>query len=235
MRLLSLTSYAEETKQSKTTPTIRISEGETTARITSSHCEGPDSKLPQALRYDPELKEWLESNRLDFLHEPLRANGFDDFSLLLDTMRSEVSLTKELISPICEKVGHAARLLGLLELEARRSQMGSLPDTSVWCTNTTSVDTEQESLEEWLGRLGIAQLFSNFVKAGYDDLEHLTLLQKTKMKLTDDVLQQELGITMQGWRHRILMRLGKGTQAPTSPANLDADRSTASCRECKLM
>jgi hypothetical protein len=52
-------------------------------------------------------------------------------SLLLDTMRSEVSLTKELISPISEKVGHAARLLGLLEFEARRRKLASVPDTSV--------------------------------------------------------------------------------------------------------
>jgi hypothetical protein len=62
--------------QPKATPTLRISED--FARIMSSHCERPDSKPPQALSYDRELGEWLESNRLDSLYELLRANGFDE-------------------------------------------------------------------------------------------------------------------------------------------------------------
>jgi hypothetical protein len=92
-------------------------------------------------------------------------------------------------------------------------------------------------LEEWLHHLNIGSLYANFEETGYDDLEHLRLLQRTKMRLTDDVLVKELGITLVGWRHRILMKLWQDTEAPlkVTTALLEVDRSGTSCRECTLM
>jgi hypothetical protein len=213
----------------------RVSELDTTGRVNLSQWEDTDLRSQQDLRTDQHLYDFLERSRLEFLFDALRTNGFDDFALLLDTMRSEVPLTKEMILPFCDKVGHAARLLGLLELEAKGCRETYMPDTSLWCSGCPVVDTP--SLEEWLLHLNIGSLLVNFEESGYDDLEHLRLLQKTKMRLTDDVLDKELGITMIGWRHRILMKLWQDTEAPVkvTTALLEVDRKGTSCRDCSLM
>mmetsp|Transcript_8370 Transcript_8370/g.16608 ORF Transcript_8370/g.16608 Transcript_8370/m.16608 type:complete len:422 (-) Transcript_8370:1402-2667(-) len=239
MRLLSLSPDVEVKKPKITPYTSRISELETTARVNMSNFEETDTQLHQHLRYDRDLEEWLDRNRLGFLLEPLTQNGFDDFSLLIDTMRSEVPLTKDMIAPICMKVGHAARLLGLLELEARGDRETYLPDASLWCTNTTLIETDAASLEDWLYHLNVASLIVNFKESGYEDLEHLRLLQKTKMKITDEVLEQEIGIKMMGWRHRILMRLWQDTEAPVivrkHSSRMEDSKKQTSCKDCKLM
>lgn len=187
-------------------------------------------------RHDRDLEDWLQHNRLSFLHEPLRVNGFDDFNLLLDTMRSAVPLTKEMIAPFCGKPGYAARFLGLLELEARGGRDNYLQEGSFWCTGSTLAEHE-DTIEEWLHHLNIGDLLENFQTAGYDDLEHLKLLQKTKVKLTDEVLEHELGISVLGWRHRILMRLWQDTEVPLKiiGAKLEDSSKLAKCKDCVLM
>lgn len=234
--LLRLLSFSPdlEVKQPRSTYKSKVSDLETTARAS---CSAETLRVQQDPKNDRELREWLERNRLGFLFEPLRLNGFDNFGVLLDTMRSEVPLTKELLAPLNIKIGHTARVLGLLEIEARGDRETFTPERTIWCTNTTSIEPDPANLEEWLHHLNIGSLYANFRESGYDDLEHLRLLQRTRMKLTDESLDQEVGIKMLGWRHRVLMKLWQDTEVPVSmrSSRLEETRKAASCKDCRLM
>eukprot|EP00359_Climacostomum_virens_P002035 CAMPEP_0204900622 /NCGR_PEP_ID=MMETSP1397-20131031/2581_1 /ASSEMBLY_ACC=CAM_ASM_000891 /TAXON_ID=49980 /ORGANISM="Climacostomum Climacostomum virens, Strain Stock W-24" /LENGTH=409 /DNA_ID=CAMNT_0052068803 /DNA_START=171 /DNA_END=1400 /DNA_ORIENTATION=- len=190
-----------------------------------------------------DLLSWLNRNRLEEVYKVLVENGYDDLEMLQETQKSEVPLTKEMLRSIgIIKPGLAARLLGLLELENYIADPEDFRETDkLNCCGKPVVGSSARpppTLYEWLERMGLGHLQENFESAGYDDFEHLVLLNKTSQKITDEVLYRELGIKMMGHRHRILFKLMEDSRSSSLQSSfvsrVEAEQRCAPCKNCLL-
>jgi ankyrin repeat protein len=188
-----------------------------------------------------DLLSWLSTHRLEDLYRVLIDNGYDDLEMLQETQKSEVPLTKEMLRSIgVMKPGLAARLLGLLELETNTTIVLDIGETDrLNCCGRPTIATSSyayPSLLEWLERMSLGYLHEHFVSAGYDDFEHLILLNKTTQRLTDEVLYRELGIKMIGHRHRILFRLMEDSRTTSQQSSfvsrVETEQRCAPCKSC---
>lgn len=190
-----------------------------------------------------DLLSWLQRNRLEEVYRVLVENGYDDLEMLQETQRSEVPLTKELLRSIgVMKPGLAARLLGLLELETSSGDVEVFKETSrLTCCGKPMIGSSTRAtptMYEWLERMNLGHLHENFESAGYDDFEHLMLLNKTQHRLTDEGLYRELGIKMIGHRHRILFRLMEDSRSSSLQSSfisrVEAEQRCTPCKSCLL-
>lgn len=190
-----------------------------------------------------DLLDWLRRNRLEEAYKALVENGYDDLEMLQETQHSEVPLTKDMLRSIgILKPGLAARLLGLLELEAYAEMAEDFKEAEkINCCGKPLVGVSARTyptMYEWLERINLGHLYENFESTGYDDFEHLALLSKTQQKLTDEVLYREIGIRMVGHRHRILFRLMEDCRSSSLSSSfvsrVDAEQRCAPCKSCLL-
>lgn len=215
----------------------------------------PEKETPasRAFSFGSEFKrtplyDWLESYKLDGLFEILVQNGYEDFESLLDLMRSTNPLNTSMLAEIgINKPGHRVRLIALLEEELREPDVEpKRAETSPFtcCTRAISRSGNElsMSLDGWLQLLGLSMLTQKFHESGYDDLEQLIFLQKTRFALDDDRLT-EIGIDKVGHRHRILNKLqeeayfgaGGNSRMRKSVLSIDRDSKKVSCESCAVM
>lgn len=154
------------------------------------------------------LYTWLSNHRLEFLYEALTLSGIEDINTLLGSAQrvDEGQLQDAGIS----LPGHRRRLLAYLETELKRTKPQEEALVSLSCCSAQKTIREftiKPNLHEWLEKISLAQLITNFQESGYDDLEHLLFMMKTQYALNDFLLKSDLGIQKLGHRHRILAKL----------------------------
>jgi hypothetical protein len=192
------------------------------------------------------LYDWLVTCKLEVLFETLVHNGYEDFDSLLDLMESSNPLNTEMLLSIgVKKPGHRDRLIAYLEEELREPDVETKPAVSspfVCCTRTASRGGNElsMSLEVWMQRLGLDFLTETLQGAGYDDLEQILFLQKTRFAL-DDKRLCEIGIDKVGHRHRLLNKLqeevyfGGNSRTRRSELTIERESKRISCESCSVM
>ena len=197
---------------------------------------------------------WLESVRLEFLHGVLMLGGFDDIEQMVLQMRSNFGITEEMLESIgIDKPGHRKRLLAALDEEVRSAravrrhrQTQSNPLSCCYLVDQVpSGITSASDLKQWLENVKFPQYYSQFVKAGYDDLEHLLCLMNSKWPINEQVLQDELGIDNQVHRYKLIMKLRnesfgfeslkKNQHRLKGEVFFDRNKEVTACEMCNLM
>lgn len=200
-----------------------------------------------------QLLEWLMQYHLESLLEVLIDAGFDDVDLLVSQVDSAMPLTVENLQTIgVKKMGHCVRLLAAVEAEARnrgrpeiRPQQEPILSMFECCAKPISAPgfAVLPSLEDWLGRIGLKQLKANFESAGYDDLESVLGLMRTKYALTEEKLLKEMGVQPAATRQRLVARLREDgyrvdlytRQKQSGDIAMEKNEKIIACRTCALM
>ena len=222
--------------------------------IESEKNEGRHSKAFSFGGNASSLLLWLESVRLEFLHEVLMLGGFDDVEQMVLQMGRDLGITEEMLESIgIEKPGHRKGLLAALDEEVRSSRVGrrhrqtqSNPLKCCYLVDQVPAGISSASdLKQWLDIVRFPQYYSLFVKAGYEDLEHLLCLMNSKWPVNEQVLQNELGIDSQVHRYKLIAKLRtesfgfeslkKNQHRLKGEVFLDRSNESAACELCSLM
>ena len=200
-----------------------------------------------------QLLEWLIGYHLEGLLEVLIEAGFDDVDLLVAQVGSSVPLTLDNLQSIgITRPGHRARLLAAIESEARqrlKSDLKSPPSPIIGLFECCAKPTPAPgfavlpSFDDWLSRLGLKHLKSNFESAGYEDLESLLSLMRTRYALTEDTLLQEIAVQPAAARLRVLQKLREDSgrvdlynrQQKTVEIEMERGEKTVACKTCSVM
>lgn len=191
-----------------------------------------------------QLVMWLEGYKLESIGNILAEAGLDDLENLVNQVQSQIPLTTRQLQAIgITKIGHCVRLLAAIESECRpirRSMPGHMP---VFECCQQPVPTPGYSmlpgLGEWLKQLGLERLLPVFEAAGYDHLESILGLSRTKYALTDKDLH-EIGITSITDRKRLLRRIREDscrTDMFQGKHEVDMEQveRLVACRSCEVM
>jgi len=203
------------------------------------------------------LYMWLSNAKLDFLFESLVDQGFDDVEALVAQIQAEGVTLDTLEKVGIKKIGHRVRLLACLEEEVNDRRRASAPVAEAkprpgpfeLCRapeSSAPAYTALPTLVQWLDALKLKYLHANFVTAGYEDLEHLLALMHTRFAVTDEVLEQQLGISKLGYRHRLLLKLQEdaprvismraASSLPEEPdPMMERETKAVACEMCRLM
>ena len=163
------------------------------------------------------LISWLESVKLEFLYEYLMNAGYDDVDQMASQMTSGMPITEESLTKIgIKKIGHRRRLLGALDEESRpikssrRTYRGQQNNPLKCCMVAIPTNTgffSVPDLDKWLNLMNLGYALPLFIDSGYDDLEHMLAMMNTRWEITDKILSQDIGITKQGHRYKVLAKL----------------------------
>lgn len=200
-----------------------------------------------------QLLEWLIGFRLEGLLEVLIEAGFDDVDLLVSQVGSAMPLTLDNLETIgLAKPGHRARLLAAIEAEARhrsRSEAKPTPEPILsmfeCCAKPIPASSFAvlPSFDDWLGRLGLKHLRASFDAAGYDDLESVLSLMRTRYALTEETLLKEMAVQPAATRQRLLLKLREDSarvdlytkQPKGGEILLERAEKMVACRTCEVM
>lgn len=84
----------------------------------------------------------------------------------------------------------------------------------------------------------LGHLRQNFYNSGYDDLEHLVLLMRSKWLIDDTVLKDEVQIDKLGHRQRILTKLQEEVSTGSRYKSMELtvkDNNWNACGYCYVM
>ena len=159
---------------------------------------------------DKSMYNLLKSINLEKYYPNLHSNGFDDISLIVDQTKTGIGITDQnlkdagIIFP-----GERAKILIRIQQEAKNFPFEVPKSVYHVCENTPErlLDPYVQKLNGWLKELKVDQYLENFLNNGYMSLELLLMQMESKSPLTDDILQNEIGIEKLGYRARILNKL----------------------------
>ena len=196
---------------------------------------------------------WLSQARLEALFDSLVEAGFDDIGALKRQMVSPYPLDMDGLRKIgIRKPGLRVRLLACLEEEARgrvypRSRFPAVDAHPFQCCGRATFTPGVivlPSFQQWLDSMNLQQLLSQFVDAGYDDLEHLFALMHTQYRVTDQTLKEEVNIGKPGYRQRVLIRLEedcwkvesmfRGKEGEEDSVEMERDQPIEACSLCTI-
>lgn len=189
--------------------------------ITEMTCGEPETEKVGTTQPGPEggnsLLEWLKDARLEELYARLVESGFDDLEELVSQQASDMPLTNQLLIDIgISKPGQRYTLLGALELETKTALPPSRKPRHTHtysCMNPYTAPSALlffPTLPKWFSSLSLDQYAPAFQSAGFKHYDQLLALMHTSYRLTETVLETELGIKKLGHRHRILGSLQEG-------------------------
>ena len=194
------------------------------------------------------LTAWLASYRLERAESALMAAGVDSIE---DLLRHEDS--QRLAALGIRQIGLRARLMAALEAELGiypphttkiKGERGPFPALEC-CRQPVYVPGVAVfgSLRDWLSELELDKYLAAFEAAGYDHLESVLGLTKTRYPVTEDVLM-EIGVEEELGRLRLLRRIHEDgvrveffrpRESQEEEDVLDSSEKTLACQLCKVM
>ena len=96
-------------------------------------------------------------------------------------------------------------------------------------------------LKDWLNNLRLGALYKAFCRTGYDLLSELVCLMGSDIPMTDAILANDIGISKQGHRQRILFRLQQefllheSSQSGFNKSIIDREEAIEACNKCIVM
>ena len=156
------------------------------------------------------LFQFLSKIQLEKYYTLLNSNGFDDISLIISQTKSGTGVTDDNLKETGIKLpGDRAKILILIQQAAGNFPFEVPKSVYYTCEDLTKVEEDYhiKKLNNWLKGLKVEAYLNNFVVNGYHSLELLQLQMESKQPLTNEILQNELGIDKLGYRARILNKL----------------------------
>lgn len=194
------------------------------------------------------LTAWLASYRLERAEAALLNAGVDSIE---DLLRNEDP--QRLLTLGIRQIGLRARLMAALEAELGiypphttrpKGERGPFPALEC-CRQPVYVPGVAvfESLRDWLSELDLVKYLPAFEAAGYEHLESILGLTKTRYPVTEDVLR-EIGVQEEVECLRLLRRIHedglrveffKPRENSDDEDVLDSSEKALACQLCKVM
>ena len=192
-----------------------------------------------------QLTLWLEGFKLECLASTLAEAGLDDLEELISQVQSKIPLSANQLQAIgVNKPGHCVRLLAAVEAECRQVRRTAPSPMPVFECCQQPISTPGYSLlpglEEWLKQMGLERLKYAFEAAGYDHLESILGLSRTKYALTDWDLETQIGVKSAADRKRLLLRIREDSGRTElfqgrREVEMEQMEHLVACRSCATM
>ena len=156
------------------------------------------------------LKEFLSQINLLKYYNNMDSNGFDDINILIEEAKKGSLIKDEELKEVgIEIPGDRAKIL--IRIKEKANIFGFSLPKGVYhiCKNLEYINDDNyiSELKNWLQKLKVEAYLMNFIKGGYHSLELLLIQMATESPLTQEILKNEIGIDIVGYRSRILNKL----------------------------
>ena len=156
------------------------------------------------------LYEFLSEINLAKYFNNMDSNGFDDISILITEAKKDTLIKDEELKEVgISYPGDRAKIL--IRLKEKANLFGFSLPKGVYHTckdlNKINEDKYISELNKWLKTLKVETYLMNFINSGYHSLDLLLLQMNTESPLTSEILRDEIGIDIIGYRSRILNKL----------------------------
>ena len=156
------------------------------------------------------LYEFLSQINLSKYFNNMDSNGFDDVSILITEAKKDALIKDQELKEVgISYPGERAKIL--IRLKEKANLFGFSLPKGVYHTckdlNKINEDKYISELNKWLKTLKVEKYLMNFVNSGYHSLDLLLLQMNTENPLTSEILRDEIGIDIIGYRSRILNKL----------------------------
>ena len=174
-----------------------------TTTSTSTTITNPHIKHP--------LYIFLENIHMEKHFNTLLTAGYDDINLLIDqtTKKSMIVKDSNLKSIGLTLPGERAKILISLQEKAKIFPF-AVPKKVYYISpnpNQPNQDSNLKKMDNWLTGLKLQDYLMKFIDNGYHSLDLLMLQMQSLSPLTEDILENEFGITKPGYRARIINSL----------------------------
>ena len=156
------------------------------------------------------LKEFLSQINLIKYFNNMDSNGFDDVNILIEEAKKGALIKDQELKEIGIPLpGDRAKIL--IRIKEKANIFGFSVPKGVYhvCENLDKMLDDKYILEldRWLTNLKVENYLINFVKSGYHSLELLLIQMETESPINQEILRDEIGIDIIGYRSRILNKL----------------------------
>ena len=156
------------------------------------------------------LLEFLSQINLKKYFHNMDSNGFDDINILIEEAKKGALIKDQELKEVgIEIPGDRAKIL--IRIKEKANIFGFILPKGVYhtCQNLKKINEDNYimGLKKWLKTLKVENYLMNFVNSGYHSLELLLIQMNTESPLNSELLRDEIGIDIIGYRSRILNKL----------------------------
>ena len=156
------------------------------------------------------LKEFLSQINLFKYFSNMDSNGFDDVNILIEEAKKGALIKDQELKEIGIKIpGDRAKIF--IRIKEKANLFGFSVPKGVYhiCENLEQMyeDKYISEMNNWLKTIKVDNYLINFVKSGYHSLELLLIQMETESPINQEILRDEIGIDIIGYRSRILNKL----------------------------
>ena len=164
------------------------------------------TRIPKLFNKKNEIIKFIsEINLPQRYSEILIENGFDDLAVLTNQMKKGLALSYQNLKDIgINNPGDRAKIL--IHLEEISQNFDFVLENDVIYSNTIP-EEKTGSLYYFLLKLNLEEYFNNFIENGYNNAELLFIQMASKNPITEDIIQNDLGIEKIGHLQRIMISL----------------------------
>ncbi len=156
------------------------------------------------------LKEFLSQINLLKYFDNLDSNGFDDVNILIEEAKKGETIKDEELKEVgISCPGDRAKIL--IRIKEKANIFGFSVPKNVYhiCQNLNNMNDDRciKDLKKWLKTMKVEDYLMNFVNNGYHSIELLFLQMQIECPITQEILRDEIGIDLIGYRSRIINKL----------------------------
>ena len=156
------------------------------------------------------LKEFLSQINLFKYFSNMDSNGFDDVNILIEEAKKGALIKDQELKEIGIQIpGDRAKIF--IRIKEKANLFGFSVPKGVYhiCENLEQMyeDKYISEMNNWLKTIKVDNYLINFVKSGYHSLELLLIQMETESPINQEILKDEIGIDIIGYRSRILNKL----------------------------
>ena len=169
---------------------------------------------PQIKPKDPKINnslvEFLSQINLIKYYDNMILNGFDDINILTEEAKKGALINDQELKEIGISLpGDRAKIL--IRIKEKANNFGFAVPKGVYhvCRNLDKLYEDKYILElnNWLKSIKVESYLINFINSGYHSLELLLIQMETESPINQEILNDEIGIDIIGYRSRILNKL----------------------------
>jgi len=156
------------------------------------------------------LIEFLSQINLIKYYNNMILNGFDDINILTEEAKKGALIHDQELKEIGISLpGDRAKIL--IRIKEKANNFGFTVPKGVYhvCRDLDKLYEDKYILElnNWLKSIKVESYLINFINSGYHSLELLLIQMETESPINQEILNDEIGIDIIGYRSRILNKL----------------------------
>ena len=165
---------------------------------------------PKDPKINNSLVEFLSQINLIKYYDNMILNGFDDINILTEEAKKGALINDQELKEIGISLpGDRAKIL--IRIKEKANNFGFAVPKGVYhvCRNLDKLYEDKYILElnNWLKSIKVESYLINFINGGYHSLELLLIQMETESPINQEILNDEIGIDIIGYRSRILNKL----------------------------